>query len=117
MAYLKAKRPALITIVCIIGFVWMVLALPGMFSPGIKKMGDFMPMIYGLILSFTFISIIGAWHMKKWGVEFYILFFFIKISFFILTGQFGPSSVLGIFFSLFFITVFLIYYKRMDRNL
>jgi hypothetical protein len=95
----------------------MVLVLPGMFSPSVKRIGDFVPMIYGLILAFTFISLIGVWHMKKWGAEMYILFFFLKLSFLVVTGQFGPSSVLGIVFSLFFITVFFIYYKRMDRNL
>lgn len=117
MAFVKIKRPVLLTITCIIGFVWMVFVLPGMFSPAIKRLGDFVPMIYGLILAFTFISLIGVWHMKRWGVEMYILVFFIKLSFFILTGQVSAGTYAGIFFSLLFITCFLIFYKRMDRNL
>jgi phosphatidylserine synthase len=117
MVYAKVKRPWPITTVCIMGYIWMILVLPGMFAPDVKKIGDFVPMMYGLILAFSFISIIGVWHMKRWGVEMYTLIFFIKTAFFILTGQFTSSSYFGVFFSLVFIFVFSLHYKRMDKNL
>jgi hypothetical protein len=117
MSFVKIKRPWPITLVCILGYIWMILVLPGMFSPDVKKIGDFVPMIYGLILAFSFISFIGVWHMKRWGVELYLLIFFIKTSFFLLTDQLNYSAYSGIFFSLIFIVIFSFYYKRMDRNL
>jgi uncharacterized membrane protein (DUF2068 family) len=95
----------------------MIFVLPGMFSPEIKKMGAFMPMIYGIILCLNFISLIGIWHMKKWGVEFFIFTFFLKTSFFISTHQAGPSFFSGVAFSIVFIIIFLIHYGKMDRNL
>ncbi|MBC7865757.1 MAG: hypothetical protein IAF38_22480 [Bacteroidia bacterium] len=117
MPAVKIKRPKLLSIVCIIGFVWMVFVLPGMFSPAVKRIGDFVPMIYGLVLAFSFISLIGVWHMKRWGVEMYILVFFVKQSFFIITKQVTPGTYVGIVFSAWFIITFLMFYKRMDRNL
>jgi phosphatidylserine synthase len=117
MSIARTRRPKIVSAVCIVGFVWMIFVLPGMFSPSVKKLGDWMPAIYGLILAFNFISLIGAWHMKRWGAEMYILVFFLKLIFFILTKQVGFGTFVGIVFSTWFIIVFLIYYKRMDRNL
>ena len=117
MPIVKIKRPTIISVVCILGFIWMIFVLPGMFSPTVKKIGDFVPMVYGLVLAFSFISLIGIWHMKRWGVEMYILVFFIKLIFFVLTKQVIFSTYIGIVFSTWFIITFLIFYKRMDRNL
>ena len=117
MAFSKIRRPGLITVTCILGFIWMVLVLPGMFSPAVKKMGSYIPMVYGLILCLNFISLIGVWHMKRWGVELFSLTFFVKLSFFILTNQVDFSVYSGIFFSVMFMIVFLIYYAKMDQNL
>jgi hypothetical protein len=111
------KRPLIITIICIIGFLWVVLTFPGVFSPSVKKLGVFMPAIYGLIVAATFISFIGVWHMKRWGTELYALSFFSKILFFVLTKSFELTSVLGIVFSVWFIITYLVYYRRMDINL
>jgi len=113
----NAKRPTVLSIVSMIGFAWVLFTFPGVFSPSVKKLGVFMPAIYGLIIAATFISFIGVWHMKRWGTELYVISFCAKMLFFVLTHTFGLSSVLGIFFSIWFTVMFLIYYKRMDVNL
>jgi hypothetical protein len=100
-----------------IGFMWVLFTFPGVFSPSIKKLGVFIPAVYGLIIAATFISLIGVWHMKRWGPELYVLTFCGKILFLLLTNTFGLSSIVGIIFSLWFIAMFLLYYKRMDINL
>ncbi len=110
-------RPTIITIICILGYLWIVFTFPGVFSPETKKLGDWIPAIYGLIIAGTFISFIGIWNMKRWGVEWYIAFFCIKIIYFVLTDQLGISSYVGIFFSVSFIITLFFYYKKMSVNL
>lgn len=76
-----------------------------------------MPAIYGLIVAATFISFIGVWHLKRWGMELYVISFFSKMLFFVLTKSFEITSILGIAFSLWFMITYLFFYKRMDVNL
>lgn len=77
-------------------------------------MGDWFPAIYGLLVASSFISFIGVWHMKRWGVQLYIISFFVKQMLFIYTND---ISYIGIVFSVFFIASMMGYYSKMDRNL
>lgn len=108
------KRPRLISIICILGFIWIVFSFPSVFSPSIKKMGDWYPALFGLIVASSFISYIGVWHMKRWGVQLFIITFFMKEILLILLEDF---SYVGIAFSLFFLISMLFFYRRMDLNL
>lgn len=114
MALVIRKRPALITTVCIIGYIAVVFYFVGVFAPTIKKLGDFYPAILGLIVAANFISVIGVWNMKRWGVNLYIIIFFAKLIFQILINDIG---MIGTFISIFFICAVLPYYRRMDLNL
>ncbi len=80
-------------------------------------MGDWFPALFGLIVACNFISYIGVWHMKKWGVQLHITTFFIKQITIALVDDFGISAYIGILFSAFFITGMMIFYRRMDDNL
>jgi hypothetical protein len=111
------KRPTLLTVICIIGYLWIVFTFPGIFSPFIKRLGDWYPAIYGLIVAFSFISFVGVWHMKKWGVNLYIITFFAKQIFLYLIDDYEMGTIVGIFLSVFFIISFLVFYKRMNSNL
>lgn len=108
------KRPVLVSIVCIIGFVWIVFSLPAVFSPSIKKLGDWYPALFGLIVASSFISLIGAWNMKRWGCSLFIITFFIKEIALIIIND---VSYVGIVVSVFIISALVAYYKRMDLNL
>lgn len=108
------KRPKLISIVCILGYVWIVFSFPGVFSPTVKKLGDWYPALFGLMVATNFISYIGVWHMKKWGVQLYLITFFIKQLVLLLLND---ISYIEIVFSFFFIVVFFVYYKEMNDNL
>lgn len=108
------KRPGLISVVCILGFIWIVFSFPSVFSPTIKKMGDWYPALFGLIVTSSFISYIGVWHMKRWGVQLFIITFFVKETILILVND---LSYVGVVFSLFFLISMIAFYKRMDLNL
>ena len=114
MGLVIRKRPVLLTIVCILGFTWIVFSFPGVFSPSVKKLGDWYPALFGLIVAASFISFIGVWHMKRWGVTLYTSIFFLKQ---LLLIAIDDVSYAGIVFSLFFICSMLPFYKRMDVNL
>jgi len=108
------KRPKLITIICVIGFVWVVISLPGVFAPSVKKINDWMPALLGAIRASMFIAFIGVWYMKQWGVRLFISIFFVKEIIFLLIDD---TNFLSVVLSIFFIICMLIFYKRMDPNL
>lgn len=108
------KRPVLLTIICIIGYIWVVFSFISVFSPGVKKLGDWYPALFGLVAALSFISYIGVWHMKQWGVNLFIATFFFKQILHVLTNE---LSYVGIALSVIFIACFLVFYRRMDTNL
>jgi len=108
------KRPVLLTIVCILGFIWIVFSFPSVFSPAIKKMGDWYPALFGLIVATSFISYIGLWHMKRWGVQLFLITFFVKETILLVVND---ISIAGIVASILFVIPMMIFYKRMDLNL
>jgi hypothetical protein len=114
MTFAIRKRPLLISIICIMGFTWVIFSFPGIFAPSVKKLGDFYPALLGLVVASKFISLIGIWHMKRWGVNLFITVFFIKLLFSLLIDR---IDVVEIVISIFFISSMLPYYKRMDLNL
>ena len=80
------RRPIIITIICIIGYVTVVFTFPQIFSPAIKKLGMFVPAIYGVLVAAHFIACVGLWYFKQWGVQWYILSFFAKTIFYLFTA-------------------------------
>ncbi|MBI3500868.1 MAG: hypothetical protein HY063_03655 [Bacteroidetes bacterium] len=108
------KRPVILTIICILGILWSLLNFIFVFSPFIRKISEMAPAIYGIIVAVQFISFIGTWHMKRWGVHLFIAAFFAKIIFSIMIDD---VSYVGIVFSVAFTVFFLIFYKRMDEEL
>lgn len=110
----ERKRPVLISIVCILGYIWITYSFPSVFSPSVKKLGDWFPALFGLIVACTFISFIGVWHMKKWGVQLFAITFFVKT---ILLVWIDDLNYVGLVFSVLFISAMLSFYRRMDANL
>ncbi len=111
---LVIKRPLILTIICIVGILWSLLNFIFVFSPFIKKISDWAPAIYGIIVAIQFISFIGIWHMKKWGVSLCISAFFTKIIFSIFVND---ISYVGMGLSAVFTVFFLIFYGKMDEEL
>lgn len=111
------KRPGIITIICIVGYLSVLFTFPQVFSPAIKKMGLWVPAIYGILVSAYFISCVGLWYFKQWGVLLYLVSFFAKTLFFISTGQLGAGFYISTFLTLIFIILLIRYYPKMNPNL
>ncbi len=110
-------RPRIITIICIVGYLSVVLGFPQVFSPQIKKLGVFVPAIYGILVSLYFIACVGIWHFKQWGVQLYLISFFAKILFSIFTNQMGFGFYLATSISVFSIFILIKFYSKMNQNL
>ena len=110
-------RSKQITVVTIIAIVLVLLAFPLLFMPSIKRMGDFVPMTLGIIITLQFVSLIGIWHMKRWGVHLFTVMLSIRICTFIFLEIFTFQFYFNIFYSLVFMAFFIIHYKKMDSNL
>lgn len=111
------KRPGILTVLCVLGYLSVVFTFPQVFSPGVKKLGLFVPALYGVLVSATFIACVGIWYFKRWGAELYAASFLARTLFFILTDQLGFTFYLGIVFALVFLFFLLRYYKRMSADL
>jgi hypothetical protein len=113
----QVARPRTISVISVIAIVLILLAFPMLFMPSIKHMGDFVPMVLGIIITMQFVSVIGIWHMKRWGVILFILMFTIRVVTFMYLDMLGFRFYFNIFYSVIFIVIFLRYVKRMDTNL
>lgn len=110
-------RPKTISVITIIAIVLVLLAFPMLFMPSIKRMGDFIPMILGIIITLQFVSLIGIWHMKQWGVQLFIIIFCLRVITFMFLEMYTPRFYFNIFYSVIFIIFFLFHYRKMDANL
>lgn len=110
-------RPKSISIISITAIVLVLLAFPMLFTPSIKRMGDFVPMILGIIITLQFVSLIGIWHMKQWGVQLFIIMFCLRLITFMFLDLYTFRFFFNIFYSIIFIVFFLIHYRKMDSNL
>ncbi|MCU0359252.1 MAG: hypothetical protein MUF75_00825 [Bacteroidia bacterium] len=111
------KRPASITVLCVLGYISIVLAFPQVFSPQVKKLGLFMPVLSGVLVAANFMAYVGIWYMKRWGAELFLYSYFLKTILDILYEQTGLLFYSGQLFSLVFSIVLLRYYQRLDQNL
>ena len=111
------NRPKIISVICILGYISVILTFPAVFSPSVKKIGSFVPALYGLIVACNFMAYIGLWHMKQWGVQLFLSVFFIKTLFMVYINDLGISSVIGIVLSVVSSVIFLRFYRKMDVNL
>ncbi|MBK8845484.1 MAG: hypothetical protein IPO27_02555 [Bacteroidetes bacterium] len=108
------KKPALLLLSLVIGFVVIVLLFPSIFSPFIKKLGTWFPALFGSLVSLRFISLVGVLYLKKWGPLMYLIVFAVYELACIITDSFGYFEF---FTSAFIGVVFLFYYPRMSGNL
>ncbi len=113
----------MISIMCVIGWVMVLFSFMYAFSPSVKKTGEFYPALYSFVICMQFISCVGIWYMKRWGVHLFILSFSGKETLLLLMNDFNNTG-LGFLFSILFlllsfiiIIVILLYYRRMDLNL
>jgi hypothetical protein len=111
------KRPKIISAICILGYLSVLFTFPQVFSPSIKRLGLFVPALYGIIVSSQFIACVGLWYFKRWGAELYLIAFFAKVLFHLATGTAGPGLAVSALINLVFLFFLLRFYGRMSANL
>ena len=109
---MKNKRPTLITVLCILGFIAFVFSIIGsfLFSSFIPKLTN-LSTTYSIIVSLLLLSgLILIWNMKKIGLIFYTLIFAVDyivtisvgLGNYTLFGYLLPLIIPGIFIGLMF---------------
>ncbi|MBS1636701.1 MAG: hypothetical protein JST26_12365 [Bacteroidetes bacterium] len=111
------KRPRIISIICIALVLGCLVSFFYLFAPSIKKLGGLIPAVLGLIITLQFVSVIGLWHMKRWGVQLFLISYFIRFITFYLLGILSTYQSVAAVFMTFYIIVFLVHYRKMDINL
>lgn len=76
-----------------------------------------MPAVFGILVAANFISCVGIWYFKQWGVQLYLISFFAKVLFYLSIHQFGMGFYLSTGLSLVFSLLLLRFYPKMDPNL
>ena len=66
-----AKRPRSITVICVIGFIGVLIAIPLIFSPIAQQIGAWYPPYLGFSAVVGLACMVGLWMMKKWAVYTY----------------------------------------------
>lgn len=111
------KRPGWITLLCLIGFITVVLTFPQMFSPPVKKLGNLVPALYGVLVASLFIASIGLWHYKQWGALLFLITLFVKLAFYILTDTIESGFYIHAFMLILASVVLWRHFVKMDANL
>ena len=111
------KRPGILTFCCVLGYLSVIVTFPQVFSPSVKKLGLFMPALYGLLVAGEFMAYIGIWFMKRWGTELFLILYFVRTLLDLLLGNTGFGFYLGQVFSIFFTFFLLRNYRFQDNNL
>ena len=116
MANYKTETPAILKIAARLLFIGVILSMAQVFSPDTRRLGDFYPALFSLIIVLRFISGVGVWYMKRWGVELFLITFVAYIIQVLLIPTYTLNP-LSFILSLAELVIFIVYYKRMDRNL
>jgi hypothetical protein len=111
------KRPIVISIFAVTGFIISACQIVLISYPGIRDIASWYPIVYGLLTALRFMSLVGVWHMKKWGAEVFLYALLAKISIQVAVNDLTMLAVFDTILSVIFAVVFMLYYRRMDRNL
>jgi uncharacterized membrane protein len=107
-------RSKYISVVAVVGLTWSMLSFLYVFSPSVKKVGIWFPAVLGVLVASRFISMIGVWHMKKWGVLLFFISALMKLFLAILLNQ---LSIVEVILTLFLGISFLFFFRKMDDNM
>jgi len=111
------KRPKIVSFIAYGRIIATVFSLFLIFAPSVKRLGDFVPMGLGILLTLQFISSIGLLHMKRWGVYLLVIVATIKILFQGSLGIIGFNQGASFAFSVIYTVILAFHYRKMDTNL
>ena len=67
----KAKRPASITVICVIGFIGVLITVLLIVSPIAQQVGSWYPPYLGFSAVIGLACMVGLWMMRKWAAYTY----------------------------------------------
>lgn len=70
-----AKRPVVITVMTILGFIGIAAVIAIFFTDNVSIVGHWYPPYLAVSALIGFICMLGFWNMKKWALFAYIIFF------------------------------------------
>lgn len=88
------ERPLAITIVCIIGFLGALVAVPLIFSDLAKSIGSWYPFYLAISSIIGLACFVGFWKMKKLAVFIYIGFVGLNQIILLVTGNWNIGALL-----------------------
>jgi hypothetical protein len=74
----KAKRPTSITVICIIGFVGLLISIPLIFLPTTQQLASWYPLYLAISVVIGAVCMVGLWMMKKWAAYGYTVIFVVN---------------------------------------
>ena len=67
-------RPTAITIICVIGFIGALVAVPVAFTDAARSIGTWYPPYLAISAGIGFCCMMGLWQMRRWAVFAYLAF-------------------------------------------
>jgi hypothetical protein len=107
----EKKRPTVITVVCLIGFIGAALLLPLVFSAASSKIGSWYPAYLGFSAIIGLVCMGGLWNMQKWAAYTYTGLFIINQ---IVLLTMGVWNILSLLIPAIVISIVLPHLKKMD---
>ncbi|MCL2888416.1 MAG: hypothetical protein FWF35_03860 [Elusimicrobia bacterium] len=105
------KRPVIITVICIIGFIGALISAALIFTPAAKQVGGWYPPYLAAATVVGLVSLIGLWLMRKWSVILYTALFVVGQIVLVTKGLWGVGSLI---IPLIIIAVCFANYKKMS---
>ena len=103
-AKLASRRPVVITVICVIGFIGGLLVVPRIFGDTARSIGAWYPLHLAFSAAAGFVCFIGLWKMRRWGVFAYTGFFLVNQAFMLAMGVWSIYALVipGVFIAIMF---------------
>lgn len=108
---MKEKRPVVITVICILGFIGAAVTIPMIFSDIAKAIGAWYPPYLAFTTVIGLACMVGLWMMKKWGIIVYAGFFAVNQ---VVLLTMGVWNVLSLIIPAIVIVIGLLQFSKMD---
>lgn len=110
------ERPALVSLICILGFLGVMSGLLTINSAFNKALGSTFQTYYAGVLLINLIAYIAIWKMKKWGVVLYCVVAVVHtgVSLQVLHFEFFITRLLAIAFNVVIIAILIYNFSKMD---
>ena len=88
------KRPVIVTVICIIGFIGALFTIPLLFSSVASQIGAWYPPYLGISALVGIISFVGFWLMRLWGLYLYTSMFILNQIVLIVMHVWSPIAII-----------------------